>query len=94
MNGCWVVYDPESMAKCVYDNELDALREAVKWRGSAKFVPYGMDFGAAFVSPEEWQPQDEEPIPFIPTEGIPGSSPEEDIMRRITLPENHGMGPE
>lgn len=103
MNGSWIVFDDQGTAISTNGSELEALRQAVQERGTVKFVPHGMRFDAAFASDEPFlmeidQRNDygyDEPIPYqldTPTP-VDGKTPEELILDRITLPENHGMGP-
>jgi hypothetical protein len=95
-NGCWVVWSfvDERKAESLHAVEIDALREAVKKDGwKVKFIPFGTHLDEALASTEEWTPEDEQPIPLYPTDTPTGKTPEELILDRITLPEQHDMGP-
>jgi hypothetical protein len=94
MNGCWVLYQDHAVV--AYSTEIDALREAVETSATVRFVPFGTSFIEALNSEQRYTPDDwDEPIPYqldTPTP-VDGKTPEELILDRITLPENHGMGP-
>jgi hypothetical protein len=71
MNGCWVLFQDHPVV--AFDNELDALREAVKTASTVVYVPFGMGFMAVRNGGEVFEPIIDEPIPYYPNP--PGIAP-------------------
>ncbi len=66
MKGCWVLFQDHPVL--AFDNELDALREAVRTASSVVYVPFGMGFMAVRNGDEVFEPIIDEPVPYIVTE--------------------------
>jgi hypothetical protein len=72
MNGCWVLFQDHPVV--AFDNELDALREAVKTASTVVYVPFGMGFMAVRNGDEVFEPIIDEPVPYVlnPSGAAPG----------------------
>lgn len=72
MKGCFVLFQDHPVV--AFDNELDALREAVKTASSVVYVPFGMGFDKVRNGSEVFEPDPiDAGVPYVPNP--PGIAP-------------------